>query len=82
VVGWISFVASYPTSAEVSGNVAGHPPEHLVNTRHAGAPRQRALAAVEGSFADLRARGQQRLEGKDYVVRDGEICHFRFNVAK
>ena len=40
------------------------------------------LVAVEGSFADLRARGQQRLEGKDYIVRDGEICHFRFNVAK
>ena len=40
------------------------------------------LVAVEGSFAELRARGQQRLEGKDYIVRDGEICHFRFNVAK
>ncbi|HXD99113.1 MAG TPA: DUF933 domain-containing protein [Candidatus Acidoferrum sp.] len=40
------------------------------------------LVAVEGSFADLRARGQLRLEGKDYVVQDGEICHFRFNVAK
>jgi GTP-binding protein YchF len=40
------------------------------------------LVAVAGSFADLRARGQLRLEGKDYVVLDGEICHFRFNVAK
>ena len=40
------------------------------------------LVAVDGSFADLRARGQLRLEGKDYLVRDGEICHFRFNVAK
>ena len=40
------------------------------------------LVAVNGSFADLRARGQLRLEGKDYVVRDGEVCHFRFNVAK
>jgi len=40
------------------------------------------LVAAAGSFADLRARGQLRLEGKDYVVRDGEICHFRFNVAK
>jgi GTP-binding protein YchF len=40
------------------------------------------LIAVEGSFADLRAKGQLRLEGKDYVVQDGEICHFRFNVAK
>ena len=40
------------------------------------------LVAAAGSFADLRARGQLRLEGKDYVVRDGEICHFRFNVAR
>jgi hypothetical protein len=40
------------------------------------------LVAAGGSFAELRSRGQLRLEGKDYVVRDGEICHFRFNVAK
>ena len=40
------------------------------------------LVAAAGSFADLRARGLLRLEGKDYVVLDGEICHFRFNVAK
>lgn len=40
------------------------------------------LVAANGSFADLRARGQLRLEGKDYVVHDGEVCHFRFNVAK
>lgn len=40
------------------------------------------LVAANGSFADVRARGQFRLEGKDYIVRDGEVCHFRFNVAK
>jgi GTP-binding protein YchF len=40
------------------------------------------LIAVNGSLSDLRARGQLRLEGKDYPVHDGEICHFRFNVAK
>jgi GTP-binding protein YchF len=40
------------------------------------------LMAVEGSMAAARERGQLRLEGKDYEVRDGEICHFRFNVAK
>ena len=40
------------------------------------------LVTANGSFADVRARGQLRLEGKDYSVRDGEICHFRFNVAK
>jgi GTP-binding protein YchF len=40
------------------------------------------LIAVQGSFAELRAKGQLRLEGKDYPVQDGEICHFRFNVGK
>ncbi len=40
------------------------------------------LVAVKGAFAELRSRGQLRLEGKEYVVQDGEICHFRFNVAR
>jgi len=40
------------------------------------------LIAAAGSMATVRERGQFRLEGKDYLVRDGEICHFRFNVAK
>jgi hypothetical protein len=40
------------------------------------------LVAAAGDFAQLRAKGLLRLEGKDYVVQDGEICHFRFNVAK
>jgi GTP-binding protein YchF len=40
------------------------------------------LVAADGDFAALRAKGLLRLEGKEYVVRDGEVCHFRFNVAK
>ncbi len=40
------------------------------------------LVDAAGDFAQLRAKGLLRLEGKDYVVRDGEVCHFRFNVAK
>ena len=40
------------------------------------------LIAAEGSMATARERGQLRLEGKDYLVQDGEICHFRFNVGK
>jgi hypothetical protein len=40
------------------------------------------LIAAGGALADVRARGQLRLEGKDYPVQDGEICHVRFNVAK
>jgi len=40
------------------------------------------LMALDGSMAAARERGRLRLEGKDYQVQDGEICHFRFNVAK
>ncbi|MBM3406138.1 MAG: DUF933 domain-containing protein, partial [Betaproteobacteria bacterium] len=25
-------------------------------------------------------KGKMRLEGKDYVLRDGDVMHFRFNV--
>jgi len=38
--------------------------------------------ASGGSFAAASKKGLQRLEGKDYVVQDGDIIHFRFNVAK
>ena len=30
--------------------------------------------------ADAKEKGKMRLEGKDYVVRDGDVMHFRFNV--
>ncbi len=34
----------------------------------------------EGSMAACRQKGTLRLEGKTYVVRDGDVIHFRFNV--
>jgi len=33
-----------------------------------------------GSMAAARERGWIRLEGKEYVVQDGDVMHFRFNV--
>lgn len=35
--------------------------------------------AAEGE-AGLRAQGKLRLEGRDYIVQDGDVIHFRFNV--
>lgn len=32
-----------------------------------------------GSEAELRAKGLVRSEGKDYVVKDGDVCFFRFS---
>jgi GTP-binding protein YchF len=40
------------------------------------------LIAAGGSMKTAREHGQVRLEGKDYVVRDGDIIEFRFNVSK
>ncbi|WP_338841880.1 redox-regulated ATPase YchF [Paenibacillus glucanolyticus] len=33
-----------------------------------------------GSMNGAKERGQLRLEGKEYVVSDGDVMHFRFNV--
>lgn len=33
-----------------------------------------------GSFAAVREKGLLRIEGKDYVIKDGDIAYFRFNV--
>jgi ribosome-binding ATPase YchF (GTP1/OBG family) len=33
-----------------------------------------------GSMNEAKAKGKFRLEGKEYVVKDGDIVHIRFNV--
>ena len=33
-----------------------------------------------GSYAAAREQGLLRLEGKDYVMQEGDVVHFRFNV--
>ncbi len=33
-----------------------------------------------GSFAAARERGLTRLEGKEYIMQDGDVVYFRFNV--
>ncbi|WIG60648.1 MAG: GTP-binding and nucleic acid-binding protein YchF [Ktedonobacterales bacterium] len=40
------------------------------------------LMADSGSMKTAREHGHIRLEGKDYVVRDGDIIEFRFNVSR
>jgi ribosome-binding ATPase YchF (GTP1/OBG family) len=37
-----------------------------------------ALTARNGSLAACRDHGEVRLEGKEYVVRDGDVINFRF----
>jgi ribosome-binding ATPase YchF (GTP1/OBG family) len=33
-----------------------------------------------GSMADAKAKGKVRMEGKEYVMADGDVVEFRFNV--
>jgi GTP-binding protein YchF len=33
-----------------------------------------------GSMAEAKARGRVRIEGKDYVMADGDVVEFRFNI--
>ena len=33
-----------------------------------------------GSYATAREKGLLRLEGKDYIMKEGDVVHFRFNV--
>ena len=33
-----------------------------------------------GDEKKVKENGKMRLEGKDYIMRDGDICYFRFNV--
>ncbi len=33
-----------------------------------------------GSMAEAKAKGKVRMEGKEYVMHDGDVVEFRFNV--
>jgi hypothetical protein len=33
-----------------------------------------------GGEAGAKEKGKMRVEGKEYVVQDGDVMHFRFNV--
>src|SRR5699024_8317351 len=35
-----------------------------------------------GCMAKARENGKVRLEGKEYIVQDGDVIHFRFNVYR
>ena len=48
---------------------------HPLRDDHAG-----ATSLDAGSHAEASRRGTQRLEGKTYVVQDGDVLNIRFNV--
>ena len=47
-----------------------------------GSPRKNGnTSSLVKAFTDgAKEAGKWRLEGKDYIVQDGDVMHFRFNV--
>ena len=37
-------------------------------------------STAAGSMAEAKAKGRVRIEGKEYVMADGDVVEFRFNV--
>ena len=55
--------------------------EHRRNAdRFADFPQARSDLVEAGSMAEAKSRGKVRIEGKDYVMADGDVVEFRFNV--
>ena len=44
------------------------------------AARSAARSMIEPSMAEAKAKGWVRMEGKDYVMQDGDAVEFRSNV--
>ena len=38
--------------------------------------------AAEGSMTKIKEEGKLRQEGRDYVMADGDIVEFKFNISK
>ena len=70
VIGDEGFVVDAATVAEAFGL---SPPE-IQPMMRSGAITSRCEKGVDEDA------GRWRLEGKDYVVQDGDVIHFRFNV--
>ena len=66
------------------GTKAPRPPERFTPTSSGGFIRAETINFDEmmacGSVAAAKEKGLLRSEGKDYVVKDGDMIYFRFNV--
>jgi ribosome-binding ATPase len=66
-------IRSGSTALEAAGEIHGDIQRGFIR---AEAVKYEDLVAA-GSLAEARSRAQLRLEGKEYVVEDGEVVHFR-----
>jgi hypothetical protein len=88
LLGLVTFFTAGPKEARAWTVPAGTPAPRAARTIHSDIERGFIRAEVI-SYADFdslggeqaaKEAGRMRVEGKDYLVADGDVVHFRFNV--
>lgn len=87
-LGLITFLTTGPTESRAwtvtQGNLAPQAAGKIHSDMERGFIRAETVAYVDliaaGSYAVARAAGKVRDEGKEYVVRDGDVMLFKFSV--
>ncbi len=89
LLGLISFLTAGPPESRAWTIKSGTPAPQAAGKIHSDIERGfiRAeviayddLMAHGGNMASAKEKGLVRIEGKDYIMKDGDVVHFRFNV--
>ncbi len=88
LLGLISFLTAGPDEVRAWTIKRQTPAVEAAGTIHSDIQRGFIRAEVvayadliaAGSMAEAKKHGSVRMEGKSYIVQDGDICHFLFNV--
>ena len=88
LLGLISFLTAGPDEVRAWPIQAGTSALEAAGTIHSDIQRgfiRAEIVAYEdliaaGSMAEAKKRGTVRMEGKTYIVQDGDICNFLFNI--
>lgn len=88
LLGLISFLTAGPEEVRAWPIGQATPAVEAAGTIHSDIQRGFIRAEVvaytdlvaAGSMAEAKKSGVVRLEGKQYIVQDGDVCHFLFNI--
>lgn len=88
LLGLISFLTAGPDEVRAWTIRRGTPAVEAAGVIHSDIQRGFIRAEIvafddlarAGSMAEARKHGHVRMEGKQYIVQDGDVCHFLFNI--
>lgn len=88
LLGLISFLTAGPDEVRAWPIPRGTPAVEAAGVIHSDIQRGFIRAEIvayhdliaAGSMHEAKKAGHVRMEGKQYIVQDGDICHFLFNV--